>query len=301
MKSIRFPRLQAVLFALCLLVSSVFAQSQPNQPTYPFSPALNSFPTDTTAGGFIDDPTSPRQAWHDPSAATLPATQVMNYFYWDQNAGQKVAFTRTAKQAAVANLQGTYPPYTVAPTPATVTYVVNGAVIGPLAIDPKVLITPADAGALAAQLTATLGLTFNVVDITPAHGIMNYGSDNRRWLGLQNATMIVPTDAEGLLFQENAFGTGAPGVWTADMGGNPLWRPTLAPGITPSPVPMPQRDLLANEKIVTASAGPGIYYFQVQRTDLTSTSSSTSSSTPSALEQDTNAYIHKVAAALGIQ
>lgn len=275
---------------------------QPNQATYPFSPALNLFTTDTTIGPFIDDPTSPRQAWHDPTAAALAPTQLISYFYWNQNTGAKVSFTRTAAQASKPNLAGTYAPYVIAPSLVTVTYVVNGATIGPLTLDPKVLIDPVDAAALAAELSAAIGVPFSVVNLTLPNGTVNQNGDTRAWLGVKSPVMLQATNAQALRILEYARGVGAPGQWNVDAGGNPVWHAALPPGIALDPIPTPQRDLLPNEQIVQASAGPGIYYFQVQRTDLAqATGSGSTSANASALDQDTNTVVHKIAQALAIQ
>lgn len=266
--------------------------TQPSLPLYPFSPALNLFPVaDASTPGAFDDPSQPRQNWADPAAASLPPSQIMNYFYWDQNTGKQVFFTRTAAQAAVPNIDlGPYPAY--AP-PALVNVVASFPafpLLKPINLtDPTIFSTPAQAAALATSLNAT------VIDITPNTEVITYpsGEDRREFgLVLPNRTIV---NAGKLLVIQYAQGVGAPGKWSLDASGNPLWTPTVAPVVALPPIPTPQRALLPNETIQSVSVA-GFSYFEISRTDLNSTPGT--SSAPSAMDQDTNATVHQILTAL---
>lgn len=271
--------------------------SQPNLPLYPFSPNLNSFPVDdaTTPGAF-DDPTTPRQNWHDPAAQAALAqgvdpTTPLNYFYWDQNTGKQVFFTRSVLQASAPNIfLGPYPAYAPAPLVNVVASFPAFPLLKPINLtDPTNFATPDQASALAKILGGA------VVDATISTELVTYpDNEPRRILGIRLANGSV-VNVGKLLVLQNAQGVGAPGKWALDTNGNPNWVPTVAPAIVPPPIPTPQRALLSNEKITTVGFA-GVSFFEIARTDLDSTTPPASA--PSSLDQDTNTKVTQILAAL---
>jgi len=234
--------------------------TQPNQLTYPFAPSLNLFPVDTagTPGAF-DDPTQPRQRWHDPAAAGVPPMQELTYKVWDQNTGKEVSFLRTAEQASAPNIPGVYPAYVVTPTPAT--YTLDAFIgMGPYPLSPTDLILPADANRLAAELGGT------VADATPVGTTVTYGTEKRQWLQINVPGVLLAIRAELLMVNRSQWGMWAPVTIGKDLNGMPSFTQTKESGLPD--VQVPQRDLLSNEEVVSVDV-VGINYFQIQRTDMT--------------------------------
>lgn len=268
--------------------------TQPNLPLYPFSPNLNSFPVDTASTpGAFDNPTLPRQSWHDQGAAALVASgqgsQSVSYFYWDQNTGKQVFFTRTALQASAPNLDmSPYPAYTPDPLNGVIASFPSTPQLKPITLtDPTIFSNPAQASAMAVALGGT------VVDITPNTEVLTFPStETRREFGVVVGGAVY--NVGKLLVQQFAQGVGAPGAWSLTATG-PTWTPLVAPSIPLAAVPTPQRALLPNEQITSVSI-VGIPYFEIQRTDLSA--SGGVSSAPSALETDTNTTVHAILSAL---
>ena len=245
-------------------------------PTYPFSPALNLFPTNSWGDpNTIDDPTSPRQSWQDPAAAAAYAanpTAVMTYNYWNQNTGQQVSFQVPAAQAMRANVPGVYQAYVIAPTPAMASY--NAfPMIKPTPLDPGVLSSAQDAANLAATFQALIGGPVTIVDMTPSGVTITWNGETRRWNGLQFPGMLPnvgPLNCGKLLQQEYANGVGAPGKWSFSGSTDiAIWTTTVIPPGQPAPfppTPMPQRNLLPGEQVISENVA-GIPYFLVANTN----------------------------------
>lgn len=268
--------------------------SQPNLPLYPFSPNLNSFPVDTASTpGAFDNPALPRQNWHDEGAAALVASgqgsQPISYFYWDQNTGKQVFFTRTARQASAPNLDlSPYPAYVPAPLNGVIASFPGSPQLKPVTLtDPTIFSTAEQASAVANVLGGT------VVDITPNTEVLTFpAAETRREFGIVVNGAIY--NVGKLMVQQYAQGVGAPGGWSLTATG-PTWMPIAAPSTPLVPVPTPQRALLPNEQVTSVSI-VGIPYFEVQRTDLNAGPGV--SSAPSAIDTDTNTTVHAILSAL---
>jgi len=251
-------------------MSSLPAVPQPSTPTYPFSPALDLFPINQWGDpNTIDDPTTPRQNWQDPAAAAAYAANpgaVMTYSYWSQSTGQQVSFQVPASQACRANIQGVYQAYVIAPTPATASFNAFPS-IKPIPLDPSVLSSAQDAATLASTFQALLGETVTVVDMTPAGVTVNWSGETRRWNGLQFPGMLPnvgPLNCGKLLAQQYANGVGAPGKWTFNASNDiATWTTSVIPVGQPSPfppTPMPQRNLLPGEMVISENILTIPYY-----------------------------------------
>ena len=243
---------------------------KPTKPTYPFSPALNRFPTAQLGDpNPIDDPTMPRQSWSDPAAAIALASNpgaVMSYFYWDQSTGAQVNFTVPAAQAARANLAGKYDAFVPsAPVGVTAKYPAFPTMNAIALTDGSIFSLPVEAATIAQELGGT------VVNGELATEHVDYGAvEQRRILSIQlpplaNGTVLPPVNVGRLLIQQNVNGVGAPGHWTV-VNCAPVWNPAVSPSTNIPDTPVPQRALEPNESIISEDIA-GIHYFYVANTD----------------------------------
>lgn len=202
------------------------------------------------------DPSKPLKAWFDSTMGSIdPDSLALYKGVLTNKDGTPVVkqFWMTAGEAAVVNLAGreTYPKYVVAPTKA---YIPSPIVGQPnyvvLAED---LITPGQASTLAAELLGT------AVDTSWPGTVWPADEARRKYT-------IVIGDARcsgaALLAQKYSSGIGAPGHWSKNSDGEPIWvydpLPDCARVTNSRPVPV--RDLLPNESFKDSPFGGWAVY-----------------------------------------
>lgn len=224
-----------------------------------------------------------------------------NYLGLDSNGNPALlAMTIPAAVAAVLNMPGTvsYQTYAAwlagrASTTGTVSYTFFGSnIVNPM--DVSMLFTPAEANALAAELSQQLSMTFTPVPLTTPDGnataVYNYDPvDPRRIYDLQVSIAAGQNQsfamggATGLFAVRSSVGVGAPGAWswttTADptdptgqkqipnYAAGPRWTASVpADGATEArEYPVPVRPLVSPPETLVAVLGNVV---EVERTDL---------------------------------
>ncbi len=281
-----------------MLTSLPIVQPQPNQEFYGLD-VLNLFVTYTraqyeAAGGPLIpfDPTRPEQDWWDDTYAAITPTQSVSYNAVVSGAGGTAAvgsFTQMAAQMATPNFKG-LPGYPVW-TPAATLAVYNHAAPSTTSpVDPRDLSTAAQAQALLAELGGTSIVDIGANSVTlPNIGQIVFPvtyppSDPRRLFAV-----VLPSgklfDVGQALFMKYAGGMGAPGSWVTDatQTSGLSWQATPVPdgsASTAAALPVPCRQLLANEKLTTVLVGGlGFQTTEIQRTDLIPAAAHTSGGT----------------------
>lgn len=191
------------------------------------------------------DPSRLPQFWLDPGASkTGTGTKTYKSSGLNADGSFGIPFSLPEEQAATVNIPppaATYPLYVVAPTDATRA----GSTVNPVYLSLE-----SDAQALMAALG---GSSLSASEITGFP--TTYPADELRRtysFVLKGLTLNVGQ----LLSAENVAGVGAPGHWDAS-GAVPVWVSTpVAPVVdTRTPVPMPVRDLHADETVVQIFGG----------------------------------------------
>jgi hypothetical protein len=223
-----------------------------------------------------NDPAQPVKTWvatEDANGSPIAeATPFVTFNYWipnGNNAPTWGSFTITGAAALAVNIPGlaTYPPYQIAPTPATQ----SGDLVSPDTIPPDLLSTMAQALALAenwgmtpAQAAAAVADTY---DSQFAPYSIDYNGETRQYLTIDWNGILV--NVGQMLQTMYAAGVGAPGSWNLNgsvPGTNPTWE-SAQPGTAPTPnaqiLPVPQRALLSNEVFIET-----LMAVEVGRTDL---------------------------------
>jgi hypothetical protein len=270
-----------------MLTSLPIEQAQPNQEFYGLD-VLNLFESYTraqfeAAGGPLIpfDPARPEQDWWDDTYAAVAPTQSVRYNAVVSGAGGTAAigsFTQTAAQMATPNFKGlpNYPKWTPAPTRAVYNHAAPSTTS---AVDPKDLSTAGQAQALLAELggTSIVDIGANSVTIPNIGQIVfpvTYPPDDARRLFAVVLSSGKLFNVGKALAEKYSAGMGAPGSWVADGAqiSGLSWQATaVADGSTStaSPLPVPCRALLANERLATSLIGGlGFQTTQIQRTDL---------------------------------
>ena len=270
-----------------MLTSLPIVQPQPNQEFYGLD-VLNLFQTYTraqfeAAGGPLIpfDPTRPEQDWWDDTYAAIAPTQSVSYNAVVSGAGGASAigsFTQTAAQMATPNFKGlpNYPKWTPAPTLAVYNHAAPSTTSP---VNPADLSTAAQAQALLAELGGSSIVDIGANSVTlPNIGQIVFPvtyppGDPRRLFGVVLSTGKLFNVGDALA-EKYAAGIGAPGAWVADAAqvSGLSWQATAVPdgsASTASALPVPCRQLLANEKLMTSLIGGlGFQTTQIQRTDL---------------------------------
>src|SRR5665213_1729296 len=270
-----------------MLTSLPIVQPQPNQEFYGLD-VLSLFQTYTraqfeAAGGPLIpfDSARPEQDWWDDTYAAIAPSQSVSYNAVVLGAGGASAigsFTQTAAQMATPNFKGrpNYPKWTPAPTFAVYNHAAPSTTS---AVDPKDLSTAAQAQALLAELGGTSIVDIGANSVTlPNIGQIVFPvtyppDDPRRLFGVVLATGKLFNVGDALA-EKYAAGIGAPGAWVADAAqiSGLSWQATAVPdgsASTASALPVPCRQLLANEKLMTVLVGGlGFQTTEIQRTDL---------------------------------
>jgi hypothetical protein len=273
--------------AIIMLTSLPIVQPQPNQEFYGVD-LLNLFETYTraqfeAAGGPLIpfDPARPEQDWWDDTYAAIAPAQSVSYNAVVSGAGGASAigsFTQTAAQMATPNFKGlpNYPKW----APASTLAVYNHAAPSTTSrVDPKDLSTSAQAQALLAELggTSIVDIGANSVTLPNIGQIVfpvTYSPDDpRRLFGVVLSTGKLFNVGQALA-EKYAAGVGAPGSWVADVAqiSGLSWQAKAVPdgsASTASALPVPCRQLLADERLMTSlTGGLGFQTTQIQRTDL---------------------------------
>lgn len=254
-------------------------QPQPNQPVYG-SGLLNLF-TETDA---LDRPTyeaangeqAPQfradrfiKKWRDSSKAGLDPAGTFTYSHYvlgPDSKVSKVPFTMTNDEAANVNLTGSlhYPKYIIKPS-----FVTQGG----LRINDSFLSMKADAEALAKELMRQPSDVVEDAEGQPFPFI--YPEDELRRVWYINYQPDLQLTAGSKIKEKNQWGVGAPTHWHFPESANQ--EPTAVrdievtgeTGPTHPQMPVPQRELLANEAFATGAdafmSGVG---FVVHRTDM---------------------------------
>jgi hypothetical protein len=270
-----------------MLTSLPIVQPQPNQEFYGLD-VLNLFATYTraqyeAAGGPLIpfDPTRPEQDWWDDTYAAITPAQSVTYNAVVSGSGGTAAigsFTQTAAQMATPNFKGlpNYPQW----VPAATLAVYNHAAPSTTSpVDPKDLSTAAQAQALLAELGGTSIVDIGANSVTlPNIGQIVFpvtypAADPRRLFAvvLSSGKLFEVGQA---LSEKYAAGMGAPGSWVTDAAQTSglSWQATAVPdgsASTAAALPVPCRQLLANEKLMTVLVGGlGFQTTEIQRTDL---------------------------------
>jgi hypothetical protein len=226
---------------------------QPNKPSYGLNElelftryTRDGYRTATGSPAPPCDPTKKLKCWLDSTVDLDDPEAVVAYNTAKQTSDGKTAlkkFSITAQEAACVNLPGreAYPPYTVAPTSASVR-IDTGAGIAQQDVDPNWLLLKSEAEALASELgsamppqeSALSGTVYPPTELRRQWSIWVCGS----W------------KQAGLLMKERSKGgVGAPGHWDLS-GSDPTFMVELPPDTSPKGEwPAPLRDLLPNEKI----------------------------------------------------
>jgi hypothetical protein len=273
--------------AIIMLTSLPIVQPQPNQEFYGLD-VLNLFEVWTraqfeAAGGPLIpfDPARPEQDWWDDTYAAIAPAQSVNYNAVVLGAGGASAigsFTQTAGQMATPNFKGlpNYPRWVPASTHAVYNHAAPSTTSP---VDPRDLSTAAQAQTLLAELggTSIVDIGANSVTLPNIGQIVfpvTYAPDDpRRLFGVVLSSGKLFNVGQALA-EKFAAGIGAPGSWVADATqvSGLSWRPSALPdgsASTASALPVPCRQLLANERLMTSLIGGlGFQTTQIQRTDL---------------------------------
>jgi hypothetical protein len=270
-----------------VLTSLPIVQPQPNQEFYGLD-VLNLFTTYTraqyeAAGGPLIpfDPARPEQDWWDDTYAAITPRQSVSYSAVIAGAGGTAAigsFTQTAAQMATPNFKGlpNYPKWVPGATRAVYNHAAPSTTSP---VDPRDLSTAAQAQALLAELggTSIVDIGANSVTLPNIGQIVfpvTYPPDDPRRLFAVVLSSGKLFDVGQALFEKYAAGMGAPGSWVADTTqiSGLSWQAGVVPdgsASTAAPLPVPCRQLLANEKLMTSLVGGlGFQTTEVQRTDL---------------------------------
>lgn len=190
--------------------------------------------------------------------------------YFDATTKTIKTMSLPAVIASEVNLVGLYeyPKYVQNPSPSTV--VQGGVVVGSVPLN--YLSTEADANALAGELGVALKatVTTNLGDYLGAGGLVSvvWNGETRRVWEIQFNTLPYKIPAAHLLELKYAKGIGYPGRWELDPSDNsPTWQSaSVSSGASSAKgmVPVPIRDLLANETIV-----PNLFSALVMKTQPT--------------------------------
>ena len=270
-----------------MLTSLPIEQPQPNQEFYGLD-VLNLFETYTraqfeAAGGPLIpfDPARPEQNWWDDTYAATSPTQSVSYNAVVSGAGGTAAigsFTQTAARMATPNFKGlpNYPKWTPAPTRAVYNHAAPGTTS---AVDPKDLSTAQQAQALLAELggTSIVDTGANSVTLPNIGQIVfpvTYPPDDARRLFAVVLSSSKLFNVGQALAGKYSAGMGAPGSWASDstQASGLSWQAIAVPdgsASTAAALPVPCRQLLANERLKTSLVGGlGFQTTQIQRTDL---------------------------------
>ena len=260
-----------------MLTSLPIVQPQPNQEFYGLD-VLNLFATYTraqyeAAGGPLIpfDPTRPEQDWWDDTYAAIAPTQSVTYNAVVSGTGGTAAigsFTQTAAQMATPNFKGlpNYPQWIPVATRAVYNHAAPSTTSP---VDPKDLSTAAQAQALLAELggTSIVDIGANSVTLPNIGQIVfpvTYPPDDPRRLFAVVLSSGKLFDVGQALSEKYAAGIGAPGSWVTDATqiSGLSWQPASVPdgsASTAAALPVPCRQLLANEKLLTVSGRrPGV-------------------------------------------
>ncbi len=270
-----------------MLTSLPIVQPQPNQEFYGLD-VLNLFATYTraqyeAAGGPLIpfDPTRPEQDWWDDTYAAIAPTQSVTYNAVVSGTGGTAAigsFTQTAAQMATPNFKGlpNYPRWIPVATRAVYNHAAPSTTSP---VDPKDLSTAAQAQALLAELggTSIVDIGANSVTLPNIGQIVfpvTYPPDDPRRLFAVVLSSGKLFDVGQALSEKYAAGIGAPGSWVTDATqvSGLSWQTAAVPdgsASTAAALPVPCRQLLANEKLLTVLVGGlGFQTTEIQRTDL---------------------------------
>jgi hypothetical protein len=189
------------------------------------------------------------KSWLDGTALVGRAkTDLVAYKIIENGAYKDI--TMTAGEAATVNLTGlyAYPAYSPAATAAST---------WGLSINPRTIVEPADALAIAKELGGT-AVRDDSIDT-------NWGSETRRRYEITLANGC-QCDASAMLAEKYADGVGAPGKWLDIPNGMPVWIAEKQDDGSKAgaALAVPCRALYTNEKLVTGFMGVS----HVERTDL---------------------------------
>ena len=210
------------------------------------------------------DPARPAKNWFDSAANASAPESPRAYTIAGQDQSGNWGFqpmTLTAGDAATVNLPGAvvYPPYQPASTQAT---------RARQSINPVYMVLQADAEAVMAEVGGNGLFDEGAIAKNPvSYPAVNYPMDEprRMWAFQVKGQQYY---AGLLLASKYALGVGWPGHWDFSHG-YPLWvsgAPAPTGVMDPrSPVPMPVRALLPNERLQAGPMGIGVL---VARTDL---------------------------------
>lgn len=219
------------------------------------------------------DPKRPAKCWLDSSATVgRKDGSLIEYTVFENNAFTPL--TLTAGEAATVNLTGRYEYAPYAPA-ATVAITFNG-----VGINPRALISAADAQAIVDELTAAGAHVLSIKADTSIQ--TNWGTETRRQYEITFADGVV-CDAAGLMAAKCIAGVGAPGHWVVIPGSEPIWVVEAQDdgGKAGAAVPVPVRQLLSNERLVIGWAGLA----SIERTDLAADGEPTTAVTGLTTEQ----------------
>lgn len=232
------------------------------------------------------DPSQPTKTWiatedleGNPITAATPAE---TFGYWKAVPGSLpvwTEFTLTGPKLIAFNIPGqpNYPPYVIAPTPATI----GGAPLPSGAtqqdgFNPQLLSTQAQALALAQQFgmtpaQAATTISNTVYDTMYAPFTFQANGETRQpWYIMwpQATGPAIAINVGNYLWLMNVQGAGYPGTFGNLTGGvgTPTYTFSTTPAPTPNPnnAPVPQRQLLPNESFTLGPFGDA----QVSRNDL---------------------------------
>ena len=241
---------------------------QPDTEFYSLS-ALELFPTYTRETYLAKfgiqappfDPSKLVKKWFDVPASTSGLT---SYTVFQNGAFSTVNLDFAT--AAYVNLPGKY-----AYAKYTPTTVAKDSVGQP--INPRALISESDVNTLVKELQEAYRSSYVISAKQQDDMGEVWGTETRRRYNI-NVGNYQTFDAAALLCEKYSSGVNAPGKWLVSGLSDPVWIPTIQDTGEKATVeiPVPVRTLLANEELLVSAVGT----FQVHRTDMGTSSSSTS-------------------------
>lgn len=212
------------------------------------------------------------KTWFDATALVgRRADALVEYNIFQNNAFTTLSMK--ASEAASVNLTGRYE-YAVY-TPAATVATASGA-----AVNPRVLISEADARALVEELV-TAGASVKLLEQDDSIAT-DWGTETRRHFSITFSDGLC-CDAALLLAEKYIAGVGAPGHWVIITGAEPVWVVESQDDGSKAgaAVPVPVRQLLSNEKLVIGWAG--LAY--IERTDISDDTTTSTESNGLTTEQ----------------
>lgn len=239
----------------------------------------------------------PIKQWLDPNPAQAPLYSVWNGSLTEP---KLVILSMPLDEAGAVNLPGvaTFPAYVPAPTAAMRQLFFGGRLLGvPQPVDAATLSTKAKADALAALVGATVVMSSTLNQFFQ----YNWAGESRRDYILQYQGQASGPFVGDLLKDMNAKGVGAPGHWSASQiaAGHLQWvAEVMDDGSGAHPMMDIPLALAADEELYSEVQGL-VPFVGIRKIGVPAPPVTGAVDTPLAL--DTNRFVHKIAAGLGLR